>query len=378
MIFVCYNTFRKKGKSNIEGEICMSDSRYLSSDELLEKIFYYMSRLFEEKELSTTLFLLTDLGKTLVNSDRASFWFWDKRRHTVWTLAALGIDTISIPEDSGLVGAAIMNNELLIINNPYSDPRFNPEVDKQSGYFTKSILTMPVTNSEGKVIGAYQAVNKINVDGTDGEFTEEDVKRLSLATAFCGRSLESYLLYNEAMEDPLTGLKNRRGLHAHYERRIATLRIFEKASIIMCDIDHFKHVNDTYGHNAGDEVLKYVADILQSSIRIDDGAFRWGGEEFILLLPHTSLPQAVETAERFRQTIEKSVIRFEDTDIKITMSFGVSEINPELTTEENVEMVDAKLYYAKEHGRNRVVFAIPDEDGADESAAEGSEEGSEE
>lgn len=346
----------------------MSDSRYISSDELLEKIFYYMSRLFEEKELSTTLFLLTDLGKTLVNSDRASFWFWDKRKHTVWTLAALGIDTIVIPEDSGLVGASIMGNELLIINNPYNDPRFNAEVDKQSGYFTKSILTMPVTNSEGKVIGAYQAVNKINTDGSDGEFTEEDVKRLSLATAFCGRSLESYMLYNEAMEDPLTGLKNRRGLHAHYERRIATLRIYEKAAIIMCDIDHFKRVNDTYGHNAGDEVLKFVANLLQSSIRIDDGAFRWGGEEFILLLPHSTTPQAVELAERLRKSVEDSVISFEGTDIKITMSFGVGEINPELTTEENVEAVDAKLYYAKEHGRNRVVSVIPKEESDGEEA----------
>lgn len=340
----------------------MDNQKYLSSDELLEKIFYYMSRLFEEKELSTTLFLLTDLGKTLVNSDRASFWFWDKRKHTIWTLAALGTDTIEIPENSGLVGASMMNNEILIINDPYSDSRFNPAVDRETGYVTKSILTMPVTNNEGKVIGAYQAINKIDNEGNDAAFTEEDVKRLSLATAFCGRSLESYMLYNEAMEDPLTGLRNRRGLHAHYERRIATLRIYEKASIIMCDIDHFKHVNDTYGHNAGDEVLKYVANLLQSSIRIDDGAFRWGGEEFILLLPHKSTAEAIVLAERLRSLIEESVITFEGTDIKITMSFGVSEINPELTTEENVEAVDAKLYYAKEHGRNRVISELPESD----------------
>jgi diguanylate cyclase (GGDEF)-like protein len=176
------------------------------------------------------------------------------------------------------------------------------------------------------------------------------------------------MLYNEAMEDPLTGLKNRRGLHAHYERRIATLRIYEKAAIIMCDIDHFKRVNDTYGHNAGDEVLKFVANLLQSSIRIDDGAFRWGGEEFILLLPHSTTPQAVELAERLRKSVEDSVINFEGTDIKITMSFGVGEINPELTTEENVEAVDAKLYYAKEHGRNRVVSVIPKEERDGEEA----------
>ena len=336
----------------------MEQQKYLSSDELLEKIFYYMSKLFEEKELSKTLFLLTDLGKTLVNSDRASFWFWDKRKHVAWTLAALGIDTITIPENKGLVGAAMMGNEILIINNPYEDPRFNPDVDKNSGYVTKSILTMPVTNSEGKVIGAYQAVNKINTDGSEGEFTQEDVKRLSLATAFCGRSLESYVLHNEAIEDPLTGLRNRRGLHTYYERRISTNKNVDTTSIIMCDIDHFKRVNDTYGHNAGDEVLKHVANTLSSSIGIDDGAFRWGGEEFILLLSHRDMKDAAEFAEGLRKAIEADVINFEGTDIKITMSFGVSLIDPKLTTEENVEGVDAKLYYAKEHGRNRVICEI--------------------
>ena len=336
----------------------MEQQKYLSSDELLEKIFYYMSKLFEEKELSKTLFLLTDLGKTLVNSDRASFWFWDKRKHVAWTLAALGIDTITIPENTGLVGAAMMGNEILIINNPYEDPRFNPDVDKSSGYVTKSILTMPVTNSEGKVIGAYQAVNKINIDGSEGEFTGEDVKRLSLATAFCGRSLESYVLHNEAIEDPLTGLRNRRGLHTYYERRISTNMNVDTTSIIMCDIDHFKRVNDTYGHNAGDEVLKHVANTLSSSIGIDDGAFRWGGEEFILLLSHRDMKDAAEFAEGLRKAIEADVINFEGTDIKITMSFGVSLIDPKLTTEENVEGVDAKLYYAKEHGRNRVICEI--------------------
>ena len=336
----------------------MDQKKYLSSDELLEKIFYYMSRLFEEKELSKTLFLLTDLGKTLVNSDRASFWFWDKRKHVAWTLAALGIDTITVPENTGLVGAAMSGNEILIINNPYEDSRFNPEVDKNSGYHTKSILTMPVTNSEGVVIGAYQAVNKINTDGSDGIFTEEDVKRLSLATAFCGRSLESYVLHNEAIEDPLTGLRNRRGLHTYYERRIATNKNFDSTAIIMCDIDHFKRVNDTYGHNAGDEVLKHVANTLSNSIGIDDGAFRWGGEEFILLLSHKHMDDAAEFAENLRKAIEADVITFEGTDIKITMSFGVSEIDPSLTTEENVEGVDAKLYYAKEHGRNRVISVM--------------------
>lgn len=332
----------------------------LSSDELLEKIFYCMERLFEENELSGALQLLTELGKTLVNSDRASFWFWDKKKHEIWTLAALDISKITIPENTGLVGASIMNNELLVINDPYNDPRFNSDVDKSSGYVTKSILTVPVTNSEGKVIGAYQAVNKLDENGKDSSFNETDIKRIKLATAFCGKTLESYLLYSEATEDQLTGLKNRRGLYTHYEKFIVPILASQKASIIICDIDHFKRVNDTWGHNAGDAVLKHVANTYLSLVGIDDGIFRWGGEEFIMLLPGKDLAQASAFAENCRQTIESSVCHFEDLDIKVTMSFGVSELDAALTTAENVQSADEKLYYAKSHGRNRVIHTLPE------------------
>ena len=336
-----------------------NNKKQLTSDELLEKIFYCMERLFEENELSGALHLLTELGKALVNSDRASFWFWDKKKHEIWTMAALDISKITIPENTGLVGAAIMNNELLVINDPYNDPRFNSDVDKSSGYVTKSILTVPVTNSEGKVIGAYQAVNKLDENGMDSAFNETDIKRIKLATAFCGRTLESYLLYNESIEDQLTGLKNRRGLYIHYEKFIAPILASKKASIIICDIDHFKRVNDTWGHNAGDAVLKHVANTYLGLVGIDDGIFRWGGEEFIMLLPGKDLTQAADFAEHCRKTIEASVCHFEDLEIKVTMSFGVSELNADLDTAENVKDADAKLYYAKENGRNRVIHTLP-------------------
>lgn len=337
-----------------------TNKKALSSDELLEKIFYYMEKLFEEKEFAPTLHLLTELGKTLVNSDRASFWFWDKNNHEIWTMAALDISKITIPENTGLVGASILENEELIINDPYHDPRFNSDVDKSSGYVTKSILTVPVTNSEGKVIGAYQAVNKLDENGNDSYFSETDVKRIKLATAFCGRTLESHLLYSEATQDQLTGLQNRRGLYTHYEKNIIPILSSQNASIIICDIDHFKRVNDTWGHNAGDAVLKHVANIYLSLIGAKDGVFRWGGEEFIMLLPGKDLIQAAEFAEQCRQTIEASTCHFEDLDIKITMSFGVSLLDATLSTAQNVQTADEKLYYAKSHGRNQVIHTLPE------------------
>ena len=331
----------------------MENSNYpLSADELLEKIFYYMERLFEEKELSSVLKLLTDLGRTLVCSDRVSLWFWDRRKQQLWTLAAQGVEKIVVPESAGIVGHSIMNNEILIINDPYSDPRFNPEVDRKTGYVTKSILTLPITNTSGEVIGAYQAVNKM---AGDGNFILNDVKRLSMAAAFSGKSLESYMLYNAALEDQLTGLKNRRGLFEFYNRNIIPMLDKISVSLIICDIDHFKRVNDTYGHNAGDEILRHVAGLLSEKSRVDDGVFRWGGEEFILLLPRTNADGAFEIAERLRKLIMESVPCFEGTEIKVTMSFGIAEINPALPVEATVKAADEKLYIAKETGRNKVV-----------------------
>lgn len=332
--------------------------RYPESDETLEKIFYYMNELFQEKEFSKTLALLTDMGKTLINSDRASFWFWDRRNKTVWTMAASNIDKITVPENTGLIGASILENEIIIVNDPYNDNRFNPNVDKSSGYKTKSILTMPVTNADGKVIGAFQAINKLDCDGNDIGFNEDDAKRTSLATAFCGRTLESYLLYNEALQDQLTGLKNRRGLHSFYEKSILPIIRNKPCSIVMCDIDHFKRVNDTWGHNAGDAILKHVAGILSSSISINDEVFRWGGEEFIFLLNGYTLEDAAAFAEKIRIKIEQSICNFEDLQLKVTMSFGVNQLEESLSTEENIKIADDKLYYAKEHGRNRVISEL--------------------
>lgn len=346
-------------KRGIGGFSMSDDRRYLPSDELLEKIFFYMQQLFSEKELSGTLFLLTELGRTLVNSDRASFWFHDSRTNTLWTMAATGVGRISVPDDTGLIGASVTNNEILIVNNPYNDPRFNPAVDRETGYVTKSILTMPVTDSDGEVIGAFQAVNKITLDGQDDDFNEHDVKRLSLASAFCGRSLESFLLYNESVEDPLTGLKNRRGFFSHFEKHIVPVIGSVPTAMIICDIDHFKNVNDTYGHNAGDAVLRRVARLFSSRAGENDGVFRWGGEEFMFLLPGKTLPEAVTFAEEVRKAVEADECVYMDPfkgelRLRITMSFGVCIIDPTLGIDENVKIADDRLYYAKDHGRNMV------------------------
>ena len=331
----------------------MQGKRPLDAEALLEQIFYYMNQLVNEKDFKKTLMLLTDMGRTLVNSERASFWYWDKEKKQYWTLVASDTKQLVVPEGSGIVGATITNNEIIVMNNPYEDPRFNSQVDKETGFVTKSILCMPVTNKNGEVIGAYQAINKLDENG-ESNFDDVDVKRLTLAAAYSGKALESHLLYQAAHVDTLTGLRNRRGFYEYYNIDVAPAMKETGASLIICDIDFFKKVNDTYGHNAGDAVLQMVGASLKKGVQQGE-VFRWGGEEFIILLPGSTKDAASMVAETLRATMEQKVCNFDDTDIRITMSFGVNALNPKDSIEANIEVADAKLYEAKTSGRNRVV-----------------------
>lgn len=332
----------------------MENRRVLSAEELLERIISFMNEMLDARDFSSTILLLTELGRTLANSERASFWYWDRDKHQYWTMAALDSPRIVVPEGSGIVGASIQNNETILINNPYQDERFNPEVDKETGYQTRSILCIPVTNTRGEVIGAYQAVNKMDDQGY-WYFDERDQKRLTMAAVFCGKTLESQLLYSESQMDQLTGLKNRRGYNEYYEKSIRSSLQSQPCSVIMGDIDFFKKVNDTYGHNAGDVVLKYIAAILRSNVGEQGEVIRWGGEEFVVLLPGMDINAAAQFAERIRQTVESSICYFADTPIRVTMSMGVKTLEAGLSPEENIRGVDDRLYEAKTGGRNRVV-----------------------
>lgn len=159
-----------------------------------------------------------------------------------------------------------------------------------------------------------------------------------------------------ARTDPLTGLANRRGFDERYAQVIQeTDRYGGTAALILVDVDHFKRVNDTYGHEAGDEVLIAVADALADGRRTVDIAARLGGEELAILLPQTDASGGREVAERMRKRIEALSVRTSTGEIKVTASFGVAEYATRSGQAEHVvERADQALYAAKRNGRNRV------------------------
>lgn len=152
--------------------------------------------------------------------------------------------------------------------------------------------------------------------------------------------------------DPLTGLFNRYAVEEFLRLFIEEARRYEiELCVIMIDLDDFKEVNDMYGHNAGDEVLKKFASIFQKTIRLSDRVGRWGGEEFLVLLPHTSYEQAFELAERIREKV--SSCRFDEVGHK-TASLGVASFEKEDTLTSLVNKADQALYVSKKKGKDQV------------------------
>ena len=166
-------------------------------------------------------------------------------------------------------------------------------------------------------------------------------------------------LQQQAIHDPLTGLFNRRFLDENFEREIARAqRHGHQIGVVLGDIDFFKAANDEHGHLAGDEILRTLGGLLKLSSRRSDTGYRYGGEEFLLVMPEVSKPTALARAEELRAKIDRAEIPFESNHLSVTMSFGVA-IYPDdgLTADELVSAADAAMYRAKAAGRNRVMLA---------------------
>lgn len=166
-------------------------------------------------------------------------------------------------------------------------------------------------------------------------------------------------LREQALQDPLTGMFNRRYLDAFLERELArTRREGNPLTVMILDIDHFKQINDSHGHMAGDQVLRHVATLVKDTVRASDVICRFGGEEFLVVLPGTSLEGSVEIAHRLRERLEARPTRFDGKSIHCTISIGVATRALEVQgADDLISSADRALYSAKLGGRNSVVAA---------------------
>lgn len=164
-----------------------------------------------------------------------------------------------------------------------------------------------------------------------------------------------------SLTDELTGLFNRRSFDNSFEKEfLRAKRYNNNLTLVMFDIDYFKKVNDTYGHQCGDYILKQIANAALQTFRKTDTVFRFGGEEFVVILTETDINQAKIPLERFRKTVETLDLSFEGQKINITVSLGACQYNENMESkEEFLKLTDIALYDAKNSGRNKCVFTIP-------------------
>ncbi len=262
----------------------------------------------------------------------------------------------------GIAGWVAKEGMPILVSDVSHDKRFLKKIDKayNSKHKIKSIICIPIKSGE-KLLGIIEVFNKT----TKGPFTREDFNQLIELFDRVSILIERALLYQKVEElsitDDLTKLFNTRYLNRTIEMEIQrSLRYRTSVSLIFMDIDYFKQVNDNHGHLVGSKILAEMGQLLLRNLRSVDVVVRYGGDEFVVVLPHTSPAAAAQIAERIRRAIEQSVfLEKEGYALRITASFGVASC-PESakSKEELLRLADEAMYKVKYHTKNGVYAII--------------------
>ena len=295
---------------------------------------------------------LTDFEYLLDNLYDGVYIVDTKRRITYWNKSAERLTGFSREEvegsfcfDNKLDHVDGQGNQLCRGNCPLKramqDGRFHEDdiyLRQKNGIRRPvSVRVAPIKDENGEVVGAIEV------------FSDNSVKMSAIEQLHNARE--------EALLDPLTRVYNRRGLEAAFEDRFRELRSRDLAfGISMTDIDDFKKVNDTYGHQAGDEVLKMISTLLITASRAYDVVGRWGGEEFVTIFGNMTQDLLEQIVERHRMLVEKSFVKVDDQIIRVTMSVGATMVTEEDDIDSIITRADRLLYESKETGKNKVTF----------------------
>ena len=320
----------------------------------LETLLSLTRLLATGRSLEEALQATTDAAMLLLPCDHASLRLFDDERHQLLSTARSGLGHDRKPakfaSGEGVLGTVANTGIPALVGDTSQHPDFVERAE--IGFPVASLIAVPLL-SAGSVVAVLSVSNQ-----QPHRFSERD-RDLAMLLANCtAPSIETARLARLAVTDDLTRAFNYR-YHASRlaEEVVRAKRYGERFSLLMFDLDHFKNVNDGWGHQVGDEVLRAFVDRVRDEVREPDVLIRRGGEEFVLLMPVTDLEEARVVAERVRHRVADSPIETKGGDVPLTVSIGVATWADDESAIDIEARADAALYRAKARGRDRVELA---------------------
>ena len=269
------------------------------------------------------------------------------------------LTNIRLKMGEGIAGWVARHNQPVYVPDTSTDPRFSSRVDDLTRMVTRSIACIPVRGRDG-VLGVIELINCPN----PLQFEGEDLFLLQALADYVAIAIENARhvkkIHELTITDDCTRLFNSRHLNNMLEAEIhRSTRYNYEFSLVFIDLDRFKTVNDVHGHLVGSKLLAQVGQVLQSHLRLIDMAFRYGGDEFVLLLPQTSKRAAIQVARRLHRLLgERTYLEEEGLNLRITARFGLASFPTDATNRADlIHMADAAMYDVKKSTRNNISVA---------------------
>jgi diguanylate cyclase (GGDEF)-like protein len=273
--------------------------------------------------------------------------------------AASKLKDVRLKMGQGIAGWVAQSGVASIVPDVSKDPRFSGQVDAMTKMRTHSIICVPIRGKE-RVLGVIEIINYVG----KREFDQEDLALLQAMADYSAIALENAIhvqrIHELTITDDCTDLYNVRHLNFVLDTEIYRSNRYQyEFSLIFIDLDHFKEVNDTHGHLVGSKLLREMAELIRGSLRLIDYAFRYGGDEFVILLPQTGKEAANVVARRLHERVnEKKFMAEEGLNLHLTPSIGLATYPVDATTKaEMIRLADEAMYLVKNTSRNNIAAA---------------------
>jgi diguanylate cyclase (GGDEF)-like protein len=322
----------------------------------------FSKALISAYDMETLLTAVLERIQVLIPADNWSLLLVDRQNQELYFAVVVGVDPerlkgIRLKKGEGIAGAVAQSGKPVFIPDVNQDHRFSARADTATGFDTRSIMALPLL-VRGEVIGVFEVVNVED----EKYFREKYLPLLTILADYVAIAVDN--VYNlqklqaRTFIDEVTGFYNPRYLACKLDHLLP--RVLEKKeffSVAFLDLDDFKHVVDTHGHLLGSQILGEVARAINTVLRPDDSLVRYGGDEFIILLPQTSQEEALELVRRLRRTINSSsFLQKEGINLQLTASYGIATLPQDAQDRETLlRIADRAMFRSKGRGKDGIM-----------------------